>query len=205
MLITLSGLDGAGKTTLARKTKGILEKHNKRVTVLTMYDDISLYSFFRKIRSFVFGSQKQKPKNNSPVSSIARNVLVRQFVYPIDAAIFFLRMLYECRVKGNVLIMDRYFYDSLADIFNSNRCGLFRIGLFLLITPTPEIPIFVDVDAIEAFKRKREYSVSLLNEKRKIYQKIFKLVKKSVAIKNYHRGKTLQALNKIILHRMGTR
>lgn len=49
MLITFSGLDGSGKTTLIHELKRVLEKQNYRVTVLTMYYHLSFYALLRGV------------------------------------------------------------------------------------------------------------------------------------------------------------
>lgn len=53
MLISFSGLDGSGKTTLISSLQKILEERGFRVTVRTMYNDMAFYSFIRKMRDRV--------------------------------------------------------------------------------------------------------------------------------------------------------
>lgn len=50
MLISFSGLDGAGKSTLIEGLKRALEKRGYRVIALRMYDHIVFYSFLRNLR-----------------------------------------------------------------------------------------------------------------------------------------------------------
>src|SRR6266571_4088503 len=56
MLITFSGLDGAGKSTLIASLKAALEERKRPVTVLHMHRDIGLYAWVWFIRDTIKGS-----------------------------------------------------------------------------------------------------------------------------------------------------
>ena len=49
MLITFSGLDGSGKTTLVRLLQASLERRDVRATVSHMYRDVGVYAFGRAL------------------------------------------------------------------------------------------------------------------------------------------------------------
>ncbi|HEY6854406.1 MAG TPA: hypothetical protein VI139_09160, partial [Gemmatimonadales bacterium] len=50
MLITFSGLDGAGKSTLIGWLKAELERRKRAVTVLHMTDNVGVYAAVRALR-----------------------------------------------------------------------------------------------------------------------------------------------------------
>ncbi|HEU5262475.1 MAG TPA: hypothetical protein VFU41_13745, partial [Gemmatimonadales bacterium] len=50
MLITVSGLDGAGKSTLIGGLRAALERHGHTVAVLHMNDDVGVYAYARRAR-----------------------------------------------------------------------------------------------------------------------------------------------------------
>ena len=56
MLITFSGLDGSGKSTLVDYLKESLEKDNRKVAVSHMNYDIGLYSALRLLKKKVVGN-----------------------------------------------------------------------------------------------------------------------------------------------------
>ena len=55
MLITFSGLDGAGKSTLIAWLKESLERGNRRVAVFHMNDHVGAYAYLRAVRDRLFG------------------------------------------------------------------------------------------------------------------------------------------------------
>lgn len=215
MLITFSGLDGAGKTTLIHGLKAAVEKKGCSVTVLTMYDDIALYSFLRSIRNRIKGvkgagvhaegitlsgqPQAMVDKNNSSwlvrlIYGVARSPFVRRCVYFFDLLILLAVRFHEEKIKKNVLILDRYFYDSLADVAGRGWWNWMYIKFFLFIIPIPDVPVFVDATADQAFARKAEYPIDYLKRRRIVYEKIFALVHRSVVIPNNDLNVALQAL-----------
>jgi len=64
MLISFSGLDGAGKSTLISHLTVSLEKKGYRVVILTMYDHISFYAFLRMMRNKFFTIIGRKHSEN---------------------------------------------------------------------------------------------------------------------------------------------
>lgn len=65
MLISFSGLDGAGKSTLINHLKTTLEEKGYHVVILTMYDHISFYAFLRMFRDKILKYNRQKNTGNS--------------------------------------------------------------------------------------------------------------------------------------------
>lgn len=222
MLITFSGLDGAGKTTLIRALKAAIEKGNLTVTVLSMYDDVALYSFFRSFRDRIKGrihalrgqrpdagvvSQERRDDGTAAwfaqlLYGVVRSPVVKRWVYFLDLLIFLVLRVQEERIKKNVVILDRYFYDSMADVAGRGWLGWLYIRLFLFITPTPDMPVFVNVSAEEAFARKAEYPLHYLKQRQVIYQRIFQVVSRPVIISTTDLNVTLHALEGVLAARI---
>ncbi len=206
MLITFSGLDGAGKTTLISNLKTILEKQNYQVTALTMYGHVSLYGIIRLLRDRIIRLVKKPIPNRlerhkivgSPNSlgneaiqygriqkvivHILRKNIVKQCALVLDLLILFIFRLYLEKIKKHIFILDRYFYDFLAEVADSHRWLYIRA--FLLIAPRPDIAIFVDVSPDKAFLRKGEYTLAHLHRRRTIYMKMFNWVHNIIFIPN---------------------
>ncbi|HKO62495.1 MAG TPA: hypothetical protein VJV03_15125, partial [Pyrinomonadaceae bacterium] len=183
MLITFSGLDGSGKSTLVDHLKERLEKEDHKVAVSHMNYDVGLYSVVRylarNIRSGKSAAASHAPRERaydgnfgSRAARFRYNLVwnkgLRTLIYPIDILIFVCYRFYVEKVNRQVLIMDRYFYDTLVDVTGASRSLRFRFLSWL--TPTPTLPVYLDVTPERAFERKAEYSVDYLKRRRLSYQ-----------------------------------
>jgi thymidylate kinase len=224
VLITFSGLDGAGKSTLIEGLRGALEKRDRRVTVFHMNDHIGLYAYARTVRDRVLrpnadivaappGVKADPPERRDQGTGLRRLVRrardavlwgkwLRRLIYPLDVVIFLLYRLHVERRKNAVLVMDRYFYDTLVDV--SDGRGWFWVRLLALITPTPTVPIYLDVTPEEAFARKGEYSVDYLRRRWLAYRHIFPWVKNRVVLTTQQEvGAVVRQLEAVVAERMG--
>jgi hypothetical protein len=111
--------------------------------------------------------------------AVVWNKSLRRALYPVDLLVFLCYRLYVER-SGRVLIMDRYFYDTLVDVADGRRWGLLR--LYERVTPTPTLPIFLDVGPEECFARKREYSVEYLRRRWHAYNAVLPWVPTTVRL-----------------------
>ncbi len=186
MLITFSGLDGSGKSTLAECLRESLEQRNQRVAVFHMYYDVGLLACARALVKRLGGrqSEPETKRAHAPRAegrqtmkarlkyALAWNKSLRLCVYPFDLVIFLCYRLYIEKVKGRVLIMDRYFYDTLVDVAEG-RGRLRSVRLLSRLTPQPTVPVLLDISPEEAFARKGEHSVDYLSRRRLSYQTLF--------------------------------
>lgn len=198
MLITFSGLDGSGKSTLVDCVKETLESENRNVAVSHMNYDVGLYSILRFVRGklsrhhtnhthaprtlaydYQFESSKEKLRYN-----LVWNKSLRALIYPIDVLIFVGYRFYVETMRRQVLVMDRYFYDTLVDVTGARK----SIGLTLLrlLTPTPTLPVYLDITPEKAFARKNEYSVDYLNRRRLSYQKLISALPSVLVLSTDH-------------------
>lgn len=209
MLITFSGLDGSGKSTLISRLSEYLEGEGHQVCVRTMYFHLSLYAQIRSLRNKVFFWKKyasptqlstynlipnlDKPdvSDKSTVSGrviygIFRSRFLRRLSLFGDLMIFHLYLLWREGIRGQTLITDRYFYDSLADVVSQNGSRWGFVRFFMKLCPMPSLPVFVDVLPEVAYERKREYPLDYLKWRRDVYKKIFDQLEDPLVLDNHN-------------------
>jgi energy-coupling factor transporter ATP-binding protein EcfA2 len=195
MLITVSGLDGAGKSTLIRWLRGTLERDGHRVTVLHLNTHVGLYAYARYVRDRLVGVREKpwetdaRATETRPPRLIQRvrtalvwSKVVRELVYVIDLVLFLGYRFYVETLRRQVLIMDRYFYDSLVDVANGKNWHVLR--LLERLTPTPDIAFLLDVAPEQAYARKREQPFSYLERRWRAYQVVFPWIPTAEVIAN---------------------
>lgn len=190
MLITFSGLDGSGKSTLIEWLKETLENDNQKVIVSHMYYDVGVFGTLRRLmerttvgnkgRTNVGSEQVQAPQAR-PQTILRRRIMrlryrviwnkqLRLLLYPIDVFIFLWYRFNVETLGKQILIMDRYFYDTLADVTENQKSNRGRVLSWL--APTPDLPIYLKISPEMAFARKGEFSVDRLSRRWLSYQKV---------------------------------
>lgn len=221
MLITLSGLDGAGKSTLAEALKSSLEKEGTPAVIFHMNKDVGVYAYIRNARDSIKGwlgggsmpnadrlarADTAQKSNHAKAAllemrrRIIWNKSLRRWVDLGDLALFHVYRLYIERIRKRVLIMDRYFYDRLADQADGRRWKYLR--WFARIIPVPDVPVLVEVSPEEAFNRKGEYSIESMTLRRANYREIFGWVPESVILSNDELDAAVGKLARIVASRM---
>lgn len=223
MLITFSGLDGAGKSTLIEFVSATLERQRRDVRVLHLNDEVGVYAFLRSLRDRLRGRHEaelapgtpdpRSQKLQRPVPAGLRGALsrwrtalvwnkpMRRLLYLVDLAIFQCYRFWLETVRGRVLIMDRYFYDTLVDVTN----GRPRLWTRVLerLTPEPTVPVLLEITPEESFRRKREFSIDYLRHRADVYHNVFARVPGAVRLVNTDLERTKAALLEVLHTRSG--
>jgi thymidylate kinase len=192
MLITFSGLDdGAGKTTLIEELAQELVSTGRSVTRFTKYEDVGLYSAIRRFRRRRgwLPRDGMAPRCDTVKSAPLRRTLqtARRFLHgrfvtasllPLDLSLFTLR---RRASTSDVLILDRYFYDSLIELRSEST---WWGKAFLRLLPAPDLSVFVDIDPAVAFARKGEHGIPELSRREHAYRRLFGRLPHGVTIRN---------------------
>jgi len=204
LLITFSGLDGAGKSTLVEWLTATLQADKRRVVVLHMNTHVGLHAYGRFVLDWA--GRPFRGTNGAPPAVGARRAahgsgarglrgalrrirvaiiwsrLLREVIYPVDLLLFLGYRLYVERLRKRILIMDRYFYDYLADMADGRRWTSLR--LLQAITPTPDVAFLLDVPPEQADRRKPEQPFPFLTRRWQAYKTLFPWVRTSVILSN---------------------
>ena len=127
---------------------------------------------------------------------------LRFLIFPLDVLMFLGYRFYVEKINHQVLIMDRYFYDTLVDVSDGRR-ETRGVRLLSKLTPQPNVPVLVDISPEEAFARKGEHSVDYLSRRRISYQEFFPKNGGAVVLAGGDDLKTTRSrLEQIVLERM---
>jgi thymidylate kinase len=173
LLITLSGIDGSGKSSICKQIQTYLcDQHGWESSyVWCKFGDhpLSPYHFPRNRiqRNRIYNPRKfSYESGTSPISRLYARLLLLCHMFRINTAV---------RVKlyrGEIVICDRYIFDTLVDLQQDFGYSKEDSQKFLNLEriPKPNIKYLLDLPERIAFARKTDiYSVTYLNERRRRY------------------------------------
>ena len=187
LLISFSGIDGAGKSTQIEHLRKALTAAGCPVTQLAFWDDVVVFSRFREgITHKVFKSEKGVGAPGNPVQRRDKNVrawylsLLRSALYLLDA-VHLRRVVARARHSGAaVIIFDRYLYDELANLPLQQRLARAFLRLAGALAPRPDLSYVIDANPEEACARKPEYPLEFSRQCRQTYLELAKIMEMAV-------------------------
>jgi thymidylate kinase len=178
MLVIFIGIDGSGKTTYALKLYQELKVRGIKCKYIH-FDSLFAYKLLNTINNIANLTKKERvapkdlsAKRSSFVSIVKGTIL---FLILVIDDIFF----YLLRLKGEekeIVICDRYFYDSAISCIYSGARESFIYKIYRKIFPLPDMIFLLDIDPSIAYSRKQEDSVNYLACKREIYLNLYLII-----------------------------
>jgi len=183
LLISFSGLDGSGKSTQINNLVSVFNEAGLRVRLLAFWDDIVVAKPYREgFVHKVYGSEPGVGSPEKPVKRRDKNVrawyltLARPLLYLLDAVHLRMVIAKARKSHGDVIILDRYIYDELANLPLGNPLTRAFVSLISWIVPRPNVALLLDADPDAAVARKPEYPAEFMHECRASYFRLAELV-----------------------------
>jgi len=185
ILISFSGLDGSGKTTQISSVRARLAALGLRDTLLAFWDNVVVGCRYREgFVHKVYKSEIGVGAPGKPVNRRDKNVrkwyltLARHGLYFLDALHLVWVVSQAMRSGADVVILDRYIYDELANLPLSNPLTRAYVRFVHRIVPRPDVAFLLDADPVAANLRKPEYPVDFMRENRARYYALAALLGK---------------------------
>ncbi len=200
-IITFSGVDGAGKSTIINDILHLLGgKYRKKVVVLRHRP-----SLLPIISAWKYGKQKaeQKSVERLPRQGSNKNKIssyLRFGYYYIDYLLGQIYIWAKYLVRGYTVVYDRYYFDFIIDGKRSNINMSATLPKFLYnFVAKPDLNFFLYADAATIIKRKQELSPSVITQLTQKYLSLFKDFSKKhqgkyIHIENLDKQNTLQTI-----------
>lgn len=175
MIISFSGLDGAGKTTNALFAVDYLKKKGMKCS----YYHMQHRSLFAIIGKFL---KETHPKTREKITkkefdledkSFSKRIIgfLRKTTYIFDMLVFYIEIL-AAKLHKRALICDRYFYDLAVQSKYMKLFGKGFFNFYISIVPKPDTAFFLEIDEKTAFKRAKEHDIGFFKAKNKLYKEL---------------------------------
>jgi thymidylate kinase len=177
-IISLSGIDGAGKSTQIEALVDYLRARGLAPKIYTFWDDVAVLSRFREHVSLsVFKGDSGIGSPEKPIARRDKNVTSRYVIalrlvlYLLDACGLAI-MVSKTRAEADVVIFDRYIYDELANLPLKRRWARFYVRFLLKLVPKADLALLLDADPDVACQRKPEYPPEFVERNREAYLRL---------------------------------
>ena len=176
LLVTFSGIDGAGKSTLIRRLQQRLQNAGVEVLLLAFWQDAAVLRGLREFASHrVLGGESGIGEPTAPIARRDKNVralpltVFRLLFYLLDAARLRVVIARARSRPEQVVLFDRYLYDEIANLPLTARFARTYARLLVRLAPRPDLACLVDADPAVARRRKPEYPLEFLHSNRQSF------------------------------------
>ena len=205
LVVSFSGVDGAGKSTIITHIKATLEQRFRRNVIVLRHRP----SVLPILSSFIYGKKaaEKKAANTLPrqgQNSSTLSSLFRFTYYLFDFLFGQFVVWFKYTMRGDIILYDRYYFDFIEDAKRTNITlpRWFR-KLFYRFIYKPSVNIFLHAKPELILKRKQELTHHDIVKLTASYQNLFRELDKKysgkyVSIENDELDFTLNQIESLI-------
>lgn len=176
LIVTFSGIDGAGKSTQIQKLREYLVAHGVAVKELAFWDNVVMFprmraGFSRRVlQSDGSIGTPEKPADRRDKNTQNTPLLFGRSVLHLFDVMNLRRIVNKAKAENSgVVIFDRYIYDQLAALPMQSWWARAFARLLLHVAPKPDLSYVLDADPEVARARKPEYPLEFMRKYRSSY------------------------------------
>ncbi len=178
MIVSFIGIDGSGKSSYSSRLYDELKLKDincKFVHFESLFAHIFIKMLYKLSKKEVT-NKENKSTNNEKVNA-SKKYKYGKYLWTVllitDDILFYLLNFN----KRDLIICDRYFYDSAVTSINSgiNNSKIYKI--YDLLFPKPDLTILMDIDPNIAYERRQEEILANLISKDTIYKDLYTQLK----------------------------
>lgn len=184
ILITFSGIDGAGKSTQIEMLRNHFRNAGVPVRELTFWDNVVMFPRLRAgfsrmvLQSDGSVGTPQKPAKRNDKNAQGWPLLAgRACLYLFDVVNLRRIVRHLNSQNSGVVIFDRYIYDQLAAMPLDSWLARTYAKIVLKLSPQPDLSYILDETPEIARARKPEYPVKFMYQQRRSYMQLRNLAR----------------------------
>ncbi|MFT5617880.1 MAG: thymidylate kinase/thiamine kinase-like enzyme [Arenicella sp.] len=175
-IVTLSGVDGVGKSTIVQEVKTEIKKRHRKEVVLLRHRPGILpilssirHGSVKKAEQVASVTKPRMGRNKGTISS-----LFRFGYYYLDYIIGQVYVYFKYVLRNKIVLYDRYYFDFIADSKRSNiNLDKRLIKLLYFFVLKPRLNILLWADPLEVYRRKQELDPETVYELTSDYRILF--------------------------------
>ncbi len=201
-LVSFSGVDGAGKSTILEETRVLLSKKFRKKTVVIRHRP----SLLPILSSFIYGKKQAEKRTTSRLprtgnNSSSLNSLFRFCYYFADYIFGRSYIFLKYQIRNYIVLYDRYYFDFIIDPKRTNLKMNQDLPKWLYrFIQKPKINFFLYAPTEIILERKQELTSEDIQTLTKDYQSLFTEFEKNYpqqyySIENIEKDKTLNFIS----------
>lgn len=202
--ISVSGVDGAGKSTVIQMLKDRIEKKYRKKVIILRHRP----SILPILSSLKYGRKEAETKAASQLPRLGKNMnlvssIFRFAYYYLDYLVGQVYVSIKYFSRGHIIIYDRFYFDFINDSVRSNiRIPKFIPKLLFGLVLKPKLNVLLYASPDEILRRKKELSYDDIVELNKSYIGLFEKLSlsqpstKYITINNIYLYETMSTIEK---------